>query len=291
MKYFWTNTIWYLLLDAVTILELIVILVSTRRRKFAFAFYLTLCGIEVLLFETFVFLLTRAYDYAPKIILTQPFDDNLLGKVFSQLSVSATAVLVSVFKLKLIWIVMLSAIYAIVEEVFLALGVYSHNWYRTWMTPIALTAFFWGSKKYYAALLKGPKPFVHYLNIYTGLFPMFVLTILWAFSLAGVQNYVASMFRDPVIYRILISTWYFTVVAIPMMLIYFLKLKWRWKAVVIAALHGVNYLAYKKWNFLWFKNDWWYLIFSTATIFWMYFSVVLLDRLYKSATPNQPSAE
>ncbi|KIL39842.1 membrane protein [Gordoniibacillus kamchatkensis] len=285
MNYFWSNTIWYLVLDAVTILEMTFILVRTKRRKFAFAFYLTLCGMEVLFFETVVFLLTRAYDYAPKIIQTQPFDDNLLGKVFSQLSVSATALLVAVFRLKFFWILTLSVIYALIENLFLALGVYSHNWYRTWMTPIALIAFFWGAKTYYAALLKGPKPFAHYLNIFTGLFPMFVLTILWVFSLSGYQNYIASAFPDPVIYRILISTWYFIAVSIPMMLIYFLKLTWRWKAAVIIALHGVNYLAYKKWNLLWFKDEWWYLIFSTVTIVWMYFSVLLLDYLY--AKPKQ----
>ena len=285
VKQFWTNTIWYLLLDLFTLIELTVILVKSKRRKFDVAYYFTLCGTVVLFFETTVFLLLRGYDYFPMIIPDPPFDDNLLGKVFSQLSVSATALLVSVFNLKLLWILVLSGMYGLIEELFLALGIYRHNWYQTWMTVVSLIGFFWMAKKYYAKLLKGTKPVAHYFNVFVGLFPMIVLTILWAFSLSGYQRYVSDTMPSPDVYRILLANAYYVFLSVPMMLIYYYRLAWPWKLCVALLLHGVIYAAYQA-NVIWFANGWWYLLFSTSTILWTYYSVVLIDRFFKSILPS-----
>ncbi len=160
----------------------------------------------IVIFEQVVYLLTRGYDYYPKFLPTMPLYDNLLGKMCSQLSVSATALLIAVFNLKFRWILILAGTYGIIEELFLALGIYKHHWYHTWITPVSLVAYFWLAKKYYALLLKGSiKPIVHFVNMFTGLFTLYISSPEpWAFLLFGVQSYVAERFPDTFIYTILL---------------------------------------------------------------------------------------
>lgn len=151
MNYFWTNTIWYVLLAFSTIFEVIFSIIKARRRKFVFAFYMTLVGL-VLFFKTIILIVFKAYNYYPMIIHTSPFDDVLAGNLFSQFSVAATALLVAAFNLEYYWIIILSGLYGLIEELFLALGIYSHNWYQTWMTVVLLNIYFgWAKKNYLKA--------------------------------------------------------------------------------------------------------------------------------------------
>lgn len=280
MNYFWTNTIWYLLLGVLTICEVIVSIIKAKRRKFAFAFYMTLVGL-VLFFETIILVVFKAYNYYPMIIRTSPFDDVLAGNLFSQFSVSATALLVAVFNLKYYWIFILSGLYGLIEELFLALGIYSHNWYQTWMTVVLLNIYFWWAKKNYFKGLKGIKPLRYYLYIFLGLFPLDVVTILWGFILSGYQNYTRNFIPDSIRSPYVMAVLYYMLVAVSMILIYFLGLKWRWKSTVILTIYCVNFLAYML-HILYFLNVWWFIIFSTVSIFSIYLSIVLLDYLFKT---------
>lgn len=280
MNLFWTNTIWYVLLGILTLFEVIFSIIKAKRRKFVFAFYLTLVGL-VLFFETLILIVFKAYNYYPMIILTSPFDDVLAGNLFSQFSVAATALLVAVFNLKYYWIFILSGIYGLIEELFLALGIYSHNWYRTWMTVVSLIIYFWWAKKNYLKSLAGIKPLRCYFYIFIGLFPLNVITLLWGFILSGYQNYTINFIPDPVGSPYVVSVLYYMLVAITMELIYFLKLNWIWKSTVILAIYGINYLAYTL-HIFYFFNIGWFLIFSTVFILSMYLSVVFLDRLFRN---------
>lgn len=292
MNHFWTNSIWYLLLSAVTLFVLIFILYRAKRRKFVFAFYLTVSGSVVVFFEQVIYLFTRGYDYYPKIIESMPYYDNLLGKVISQLSVSTTALLIAVYQLNILWMLLLAAMFGLIEELFLSLGIYKHNWYQTWMTVVSLVIYFWLAKKYYVLLLNSinrivhDKPFVHYFNMFTAMFTLYIASpIPWSFVLSGVQAYVQDHFPDPFIYIVTIINAVFIVIAVPMMLVYFYKLKWRWKAVVALALYAAIYIAYTL-NLIWFKDFLWFLIFTSVNISWIYFCVVLLDNFYKSIEPD-----
>jgi len=281
MNYFWTNTIWYVLLGVSTIFEVIFSIVKAKRPKFVFAFYMVLVG-QVLFFETMILIVFKAYNYYPMIVLTSPFDDVLAGNLFSQFSVASTALLVAVFNLEYYWIIILSGLYGLIEELFLALGIYSHNWYQTWMTVVSLNIYFWWAKKNYFKGLEGIKPLQYYLYIILGLFPMDVITILWGFILSGYQNYTRNFIPDSVRSPYVVAILYYLLVASILVLIYFLRLKWCWKSLVILAIYSVNFLAYKL-HILYLFNIWWLIIFSTVSIFSIYLSIVLLDYLFKTS--------
>lgn len=280
MSYFWTNTIWYVLLGVLTLIELVFIIFKAENRRLAFAFYLTISGL-VLYFETANLIFLKAYAYYPKILQHPPFPyhDVLAGNLFSQFSVAATALMVAVLNLNYYWFIFFAIIYGIIEELFLALGIFSHNWYRTWMTVILLPLFFWTAKIMFIKIKQGIKPIFYCGYIYLGLFPLVIIILIWGFfQLLGIEYGNATLFHDPNNSRFFIFTVYFNLISIPIMLIYFLRFKLIWKTVVILLLYTIYYIGYKL-NLIIIKEGW-FLPVSTITIFWTYLSVFILDRLY-----------
>jgi hypothetical protein len=208
-----------------------------------------------------------------------PFDDIIGGNIFSQFSVSASVLLAVVLNLNYYWYFIIAAIYGIIEELFIALGVYKHNWYRTWMTvgmfPIAI----WMTKKMYAKIIQGVRPIFYYGYVYLGLYSLYAITIMWAFQLAGYLDFNTTIFTDPTNSRYFLAlVTFFIPTSVLMMLIYFLRSKLYWKGLAVIALYMLYYTC-NKLNLIWFKEGW-FLIISTVTIIWMYLSIILLDRLY-----------
>jgi hypothetical protein len=99
-----------------------------------------------LIFETIIKIVFKAYMYYPKIIMNSTYDDSLAGNLFSQFSVGSTALIIAVFQLNCFWYALFAGVYCLIEELFLAMGIFSHNWYHTWMTFASLLIFFWWPK-------------------------------------------------------------------------------------------------------------------------------------------------
>lgn len=279
MEYFWTHTIWYVLLGILTLFELIFVMVRVENRRLILAFYLTLLGI-VLHFETTIFIFFKAYAYYPMILNNppMPIDDMLMGNLFSQTSVAATALLLAVFKLRYYWCVIFALTYGVIEELFLALGIYSQNWYQTWMTVVGLLVYFWIAQKMYEQISRGIKPLLYYVYIYLGLFLPNSATLTHALIITRYQDFNTTILADPVNSRFLLFWIHFHVLFIPIMFMYFLRFKLIGKSLVILMLYIVYYISYKL-NLIWIKEGW-FMPVATANIGEMYLSVYLLDRLY-----------
>lgn len=279
MEYFWTNTIWYIYLGILTLLELIFVMITVENRRLTLAFYLTLIGI-VLHFETTIFIFLKAYAYYPMILKNppMPIDDMLMGNLFSQMSVAATALLLAVRNLRYYWYVIFALMYGVIEEAFLALGIFSHNWYQTWMTVVCLLVYFCIAKIMYRIILREIKPLVYYLYIYLGLFLPNSATLTHALIIMRFQDFNTTILSDPVNSRFLLFWIHFHALFIPIMLIYFSRCKLIWKSLVILMLYAIYYISYKL-NLIWIKEGW-FIPVSTANIGEMYLSMYILDRLY-----------
>lgn len=284
---FWSNTIWFLLLGITTIIELILIFKKSDKRKLVLAFYLTILGITFA-FEMTIASVFNAYQYFPKAIpsfiplspVQYLFNDSIIGNFFSQFSVSATALLIAVYNLNYYWFFAFAGAYCIIEEFFLKLGIYTHNWYRTWMTFIVLLLLFWVAKKIYdSSYNKHIKRIWRYLYIFFGLFSLHVHT-LWFFQLFGIHNFGRSFnfTLDEGSRLIIISIIYMLVAGSIIMAVYFRKIKWRWKAIVILLLYIAHYTAAK--SGLMIYKEGWFFPFTTIAIFSMYLYTYILDKLY-----------
>ena len=281
MNYFWTNTIWYILLGILTVIELVFVLVKAKRPYLAFAFYLTVAGIT-LSFETIILIFLKSYAYYPKILKNppMPFDDILAGNLFSQFSVAATVLLVTVLNLNYYWFFIFAGMYGIIEETFLALGIYSHNWYRTWMTVTMLPLAFWSGKYMYSKLNNGIKPIFYYVYILFALFPLYIIAFNWILMLLRLRTFNYFVLPDPVMSPYFLALIHFFLLAIPIMFIHFYKVKLQlhWKVIVILMLYAIDYVGYK--SGLIVIKDGWFLPISTLSIFWIYASVFIADKLY-----------
>lgn len=130
------------------------------------------------------------------LIPQSPSDDSIAGNLFSQFSVSATALLIAVYKLKYYWYLIFAAAYGAIEELFLYLGIFKHNWYRTWMTVAGLMLMLWIVKRMYLYTSRGISPFWRHIFIFFGLTALHQHTIVWAQRLAGISVYSESLLPD-----------------------------------------------------------------------------------------------
>ncbi|MGC7870201.1 hypothetical protein ACPUYX_01570 [Desulfosporosinus sp. SYSU MS00001] len=278
---FWSNTIWYILLGISTIIELVVVLIKAKNyRRVIIAFYLTITGI-VLVFETILLFFLKAYVYYPMILKNppRPFDDVLAGNLFSQSSVGASALLVVVLNLKSYWFIIFGLIYGLIEELFLRLGIYRHNWYETWMTVMGIPLFFWVVKKMYIKAMQGIGPVFYYGYIFFALYTCNVITLVWGlFMLFRLQDFNTSLISDPEVSRLYGVLGHFFLLSGSVMLIYFLRLKWIWKTLVLIVLYIIYYIGYKL-NIILIREGWFVLV-STIAICWTYLSVLIIDNFY-----------
>lgn len=287
MEYFWTNTIWYILLGVLTLSELIFVMIKVENRKLTLAFYLTLIGI-VLHYETTIFIFFKAYAYYPMILKNPPMpvDDMLMGNLFSQTSIAAAALLLAVLNLKYYWYVIFALTYGVLEELFLALGIYSHNWYQTWMTVFGLLIYFWVANWMHKKIIRGMKPLLYYIYVYLALFLPNSATLTHALIITRYQEFNTTLLVDPVNSRFLIFWLHFHVLSIPIMLMYFARFKFIWKSLVVLMLYTVYYISYKL-NLIWIKEGW-FMPVATANIWEMYLSVFIIDRLYGKTSKGFP---
>jgi hypothetical protein len=69
----------------------------------------------------------KAYQYFPMLIPQSPSMIPIAGNLFSQLFISATALLIAVYNLKFIWFIVIRGHHSAIEEWFKKSGIYSRT--------------------------------------------------------------------------------------------------------------------------------------------------------------------
>ncbi len=274
---FWRHTVWYILLGITTIIELFFILRKVKNRKLIIAIYLTISGLTFFL-EMIIYSYFKSYQYFPMLIPQSPSDDSIAGNLFSQFSVCATALLIAVYKLKYYWYLIFAAAYGAIEEIFLMLGIYKHNWYQTWMTIIGLLLVFWITKKIYLKATNRITPFWRYIFIFFGLTALHQHIIVWVQRLVGIRVLSESFLPDAEQSMVVLSAINNLLLGVPIMIIHFSHTKWRWRILVISVLYGAFYAAAKL-DLVIYKEGW-FLISSSVCIWSMYIFTYIFDKLY-----------
>jgi hypothetical protein len=276
---FWTHTIWYILLGITTITELAYVLIKADNLKLMFALFLTFSGI-VYIIEIQVLLILKGYEYFPMIIdRISQIDDNILGNMFSQFSVAATALLISYLKLRKYWYFLCALFYGGIEELFLCLGIYKQHWYKTWMTVAGFTILLWLLNILYRKALRNPGRIYKYACAFFAVYTLFVHTITLVLRLIGLPPFKLLLPDEDTSVAINIAV-NFLPLSISILTAYYKKLKWPFHAAIIAALYAVHYFAYAL-GFITYKGIFALLAFATLQIFGMYLFVHIVDRLYR----------
>jgi hypothetical protein len=274
---FWSNTIWYILLGITTILELVIILIKEKDRKHVLSLFLTISGITFICFEMIILMCLKAYIYFPKIFSNQ-HDDSVVGNLFSQFSVTSSAILITVLNLRFYWYLVIAAVYGVIEELFIQLGIYKHYWYQTWMTLIGLLILFWVAKRVNYIFLNHFGRIWRFLFIFLGLCTLHLHTISWASKVVGIRKFNESLLPNNDCSIVVIAGIYMVLLGISTMIIYFTNIKWMWKILGICILYIAHYMAEK--NQLLMSSEGWFFILTSISIWGMYLYIYILDWLY-----------
>jgi hypothetical protein len=149
-----SKTLPFFLLMIIHMAILIYTFIKNKNRKSLFILLLSNIGFAYV-FEFFTLNLFHSYEYKPK-LFKKKYLDNILGAFLSQgVFVPFTSIFISAFgfgwKIK----AMFGIYFAIVERIFIKLGVFKNNWWRTIYTLLLIPTYFKISEKWYKWLIKG----------------------------------------------------------------------------------------------------------------------------------------
>jgi len=271
---FWTNTIWYVLLGITSAISLLIAWKRSVRPKFLLAFTAAMLGFTYHI-EAILILWFKAYTYYPKIV-ADPFQDAVLGNVFSQVSISTTAALIIAYHLSYLWSFLFAGIYLVIEEYFLLLGIYVHYWYKSFITTIGIITLFFLFKKWYDRLLYRPRLFIQYLTIYFGSFALYANLAIMPLKLSKIQIFRGNIFSELSKNHTLIAMLYGFILIHILILLYQSKLRIAWKGVVFSGLVVAQYVLFQC-GVIYIK-DGLFIWVTLIDLFACYGSIALIDR-------------
>lgn len=140
------------------------------------------------LFEYFILNLFHAYTYKPRVFKNN-YLDNILGGVLSQaIFVPFTAVYLTAFHIGWKGKVLFSSYFALIEKIFVKMGIYKQNWWKTRYTWCLITVYFLISDDWYKHLQKGTSIVLH-LSLY---FCINVCSVNLLYILAALRRFKAG---------------------------------------------------------------------------------------------------
>lgn len=251
-------------------------LFKSKNRKKDLGFFFAVSGLNFMI-ETVIYIFLRAYEYYPRIITFSPKNDGVVGNIISQFSISTAAMLICIFEIPITGVVLASVIFFLIENLFLALGIYEVYWYRPWITFIGFTAIFQMVKKWHRSVINGDNKLVYYITAILGILTLYLPTTNWISILIGYFVIKKDILIDPYISH--------AVVVIPKYLFqihifYFLnryKARWIWNAAAAAVILSVDGILYYT-NIMYVKEGWMF-IYSGISIFTTYLYVYIVNKL------------
>ncbi len=277
---FWSNTIWYILLLISSIITIIVTLKKSENRKFTIGFTLATLGF-VYLVEAVLVLVLKSYQYYPK-LSADVFQDSVLGNYFSQVSISATSAFTIVFNLSYIWYFFFAFIYYLIEELFIKVGIYQHNWYKSIYTLIGFVPLFWFIKKWYYKLISSSKRVVFYITLFFGTFSISANSLTLPLKLLKIQifkiNFFGQLSKNHTAAGLI-----YAFIVINIMIILYKSRSLPKKVIVFIIMCCLQFILYK-FNIIYIKPGY-FVIVTLIDLCGIYFWVAVLDHLLRQK-PN-----
>ena len=275
---FWTNTIWFIALGATSVAALVVIFVKTPERKKTFAFWFAVLGLTYWM-EVMLVLILNAYTYQPMIV-QDPFFDAVLGNIFSQVSVSSSAVLICVFALSNGWLLGFSVAYFLVDLLFSALGVYVHNWYQSVYTLAGFLIYGGIVKYWYKKIFDSPSKKIFYPTLFLSAFAVSANLHGTVLRLLDIRIFHSAIFADPSRDHTATSLIYQSIIILISIALHKSKARWTLKALVFLLILIGQYGLIQA-GVIVVKPGWW-LFVMLFDLLGFYGWTVLMDRSLRS---------
>lgn len=187
------NILWYLML-----VMLIIPFLAASLKK---APYMLIClwlfnsGLAYM-FELIVLVLFNSYQYKP-CVFGNPYKDSIFGSIFSQgISIPLIAAFAAIYKIKWPGLLLISIGFACVEELFLSIGIYEHNWWKSFYTIILLPVLFYLSKLWHLLLQRNSR-LVFAVTLYFGLVALSISATWLAAAIHPLYQFHLEIYKNP----------------------------------------------------------------------------------------------
>jgi hypothetical protein len=263
------NAIWFIILAVLSVLLLIYTFWRKKDLKLV-ALYLGLSAIAGFL-EDVIFIWLQSYEYYPH-ILKIPYYDMALGAYLSIFYISSVAVFIAAFNLGYGWILFFTAMFVVIEHLFLALGIYKLNWWHPGYTGVGVLIYFRIAKKWYSFLLKASSRFIRLITLFCTNYTLYSNLIIIP-TLFNHYRFVVGWFEDPARDTAAAVIVYMIIRGFITAMVCFYRLHWAILASV-PILMWISYLVLIHLHIMTFKHLWDLLLFAASDI------VVLLCCYY-----------
>jgi hypothetical protein len=244
MSFFWTNTIWYIVLLMTSILSLVFIIKRSSNKWFTVTFMAATLGLMFYI-EAILVILLDAYSYYPKITPDDPFQDTVFGNLFSQLSISATSSLAIVYSLSYIWYAVFAVVYYLVDVLFVKLRIYEHHWYQSAYTLIGFAPLFICIRYWYKKLISATKKTVHYLTLHLAATSVTAVFFTLPLKVSKVEQFAVHFFEDASKNHTTTNLLYGLVIMPLFILLHKLRMHWVYKVLILGVLLALRYAFYR----------------------------------------------
>lgn len=285
MDSFFTHSIWYIALAAVGAIMLIVIFIKAPQPRKTFAFWFAVLGFTYCL-EVSLLLLLGAYTYYPMIVPDDPFFDAVLGNIFSQVSVSSSAVLICVLGLSVWWLAGFSVGYFLIDVLFVSLGIYEHYWYRSIFSLAGFFIYGLITKYWYKRIFSGTsQKWIDYPTLFLSVFAVSANLIGTLVKALDLRTFQSAFYSDSSRNHTATALIYTPVMIMIMMAL----LKWQspwWQKTIIFVLLLICQWGLIESGVMAVKPGWEIavMLFDLAVF---YFSTVLINKCLRSGTNPQ----
>lgn len=239
------NSYWYLGLAILSIVLLIVVCVKQKSLWSLLCFF-PMIGLGYLI-EAVIYIFLECYVYYPKLIDHDKYFDSNTGAIASNaLSLPAVATLIGAFQLRNRWIVIFTCLFVGIEQLFLKLGIYEHNWWKLGYTAIGLPFYFLMAKYLYGLTLRPLKGVRLMLPVWLIIGAIGGTSHILPIMLLSFRSYSPGWFDDPSHDTTAFSAVYY--ITMSMLIMVMVKLHWKYRAtkyvVTIAFVSLVTFVLY-----------------------------------------------
>jgi hypothetical protein len=270
-----SNTLPFFILLVIHTALLIYTFCKNKNRKSLFILLLSNIGFAYF-FEFFTLNLFHSYEYKPN-LFKKRYLDNILGAFLSQgVFVPFTSIFISSFgfgwKIKALF----GIYFAIVERIFIKMGIFKNNWWRTIYTIFLIPLYFKISENWYKSLLKGNGNI-----LFTSFLLMTWVTGLSVLNILGVLRKVRFGLGKFYSWRehFIISTLYWFTISIFTTSTIYQKTNWQGKFQSFLFMKAVDWFLIKMGIIKFHLNH--LLFMNGLQILMLYLSVIYKNLIYR----------
>ena len=248
------NIVSFVVLALIALATLIVFIVRTKSYLIVFLF-LTYVGM-IYVFEYVILVMFNSYTYYPR-ILPDPYMDSMMGAFISNfLTVPTVGLAMVIYRLRFRWTIVFTCLMAVIEWLFMRLGIYEHHWWRLSYSFVAFIFFFWLVGFWARRVEKGNRLF-QYISLL--MFSLSVLnTLAFIRMLVNIGIFEPGFFENPTRDDVAFTVPYVFLKGILLTNAIYWTRKLRWTLAAVAVLLGLHYVLVRTAILKLFISPWTY---------------------------------